>query len=230
MLDLDRCFEDEEDYRIWAESASCGVIFDRYRELSSIDIRLDQIEVEHSAVDAPPQEYGELWERRSALVREIVDSPAPKIRDAIFKMSLLSSFLAGGGLELRLALTRECVEDCERAVAVEEETERGVRALEPGLWAACERVREHLAAKPTDANAIPESWFRELRDTVRAIACQQALTSVGLKAKGEIFQVVWGSTDETERLDALQMSYVRDFRALASARLRKERLPIRQAG
>jgi hypothetical protein len=228
MLELDRFLENGDDDLKLAESASGGVIFERYREFSSIAMRLDQIEVEHNAVVTRPHEFGELLERRSALVREIVDAPAPKIRDAIFKMSLLSSFLAG--LDLRLVLTRECVEDCDRAVAVEEETERGVKALEPGLWAACERVREHLAAAPTDGNAMPESWFQELRDAVRAIARHQALTAVGLKAKGEIFQVIWGSTDETERLDALQMSYMKDFRALASTRLRKESLPIRQAG
>jgi hypothetical protein len=226
MLELDRFLENGDDDLILAESASRGVIFDRYRELSSIDMRLDQIEVEHGAVDARPPEYGELWKRRSALVREIVDAPMPAIRDAIFKMSLLGSFL---GLELRLALTHECVEDCDRAVAVEEETERGLKALEPGLWAACEHVREHLAAAPTDGTAMPGSWSRELRDAVWAIARHQALTSVGLKAKGEIFQEVWGSADETERLDTLQMSYMRDFRALAAARLRKEHLSIRQA-
>jgi hypothetical protein len=227
MLELDRFLENGDNNLILAESASCGVMFDRYRELSSIDTRLDQIEVEHSAVVTRPHEFGELLERRSALVQEIVDAPAPKIGDAIFKMSLLSSLL---GFQVRLALTRECVEECDRTIAVEEETERGVKALEPGLWAACEHVREHLARARAVGTVMPESWSRELRDAVRAIACHQALTSVGLKAKGEVFQEVWSSTDQTERLDALQMSYMRDFRALASARLRKEPPPLRQAG
>jgi hypothetical protein len=68
------------------------------------------------------------------LVREIVDVPATKIHDAVFKVTLLTSFLADG--ELRLALTHQCVEDCDRALVVEDETERGLKALEPGLWAA----------------------------------------------------------------------------------------------
>jgi hypothetical protein len=56
------------------------------------------------------------------------------------------------------------------------------------------------------------------------------LTAVGLKAKGEIFQKVWRFANETDGLGALQMSYMRDFETLASARLHKELHPIRQAG
>jgi hypothetical protein len=163
-----------------------------------------------------------------ALAREIVDVPATKIHDAVFKVTLLTSFLADG--ELRLGLTHQCVEDCDRALVVEDETERGLKALEPGLWAACERVRKDLAVAPTDGTAIPESWWRELRDAVLAIARYQALTSVGLKAKGEIFQKVWRFANETDGLGALQMSYMRDFETLASARQHKELRPIRQAG
>ena len=89
---------------------------------------------------------------------------------------------------------------------VEDETERGLEALEPGLWAACERVRKDLAVAPTDGTATPESWWRELRDAVWAIARYQALTSVGLKPKGEILQEVRRFANETDGLGALQMS------------------------
>jgi hypothetical protein len=65
---------------------------------------------------------------------------------------------------------------------------------------------------------------------VWAIARYQALTSVGLKAKGEIFQEVWRFPNEADGLGALPMSYMRDFQTLASARLHKELLPIPQAG
>jgi len=82
----------------------------------------------------------------------------------------------------------------------------------------------------TAGAAIRESWWRELRDAVWAIARYQALTSVGLKAKGEVFQEVWRFANETDGLGALQMSYMRDFETLASARLHKELFPIRQAG
>ena len=53
---------------------------------------------------------------------------------------------------------------------------------------------------------------------------------VGLKAKDEIFQEVWRFANEADGLGALQMSYMRDFQTLASARRDKELLPIRQAG
>jgi hypothetical protein len=228
MLELDRFSEDADEDPLWDDDASRGVIFAGYRELSSIAMRLDRIEAEHGAVETRPHEFDELWQRRLALVREIVNAPATKIRDAMFKMSLLTSFLADG--ELRLALTCQCVEDCDQALVVEDETERDLKALEPGLWAACERVRKDLAVTPTDGTAIPESWWRELRDAVWAVARHQALTSVGLKAKGEIFHEVWCFASETDGLGALQMSYMRDFKTLASARLHKERLPIPQAG
>jgi hypothetical protein len=45
-----------------------------------------------------PHEFDELWPRRLALVREIVDAPATKIHDAVFKVTLLNSFLADGEL------------------------------------------------------------------------------------------------------------------------------------
>jgi len=56
------------------------------------------------------------------------------------------------------------------------------------------------------------------------------LTSVALKAKEKIFQKVWRFTNKTDDLGALQMSYMRDFEALASVRLDKEFCPIREAG
>jgi hypothetical protein len=218
MLELDRSFESADDDPMSGDNASCGVIFERYRELSAIAVQLDQIEAEHGAAETRPDEFDELWQRRLELVREIVDLPATKSHDAVFKMILLSSFLADG--ELRLALTHQCVEECDRALLVGDETERGLKALEPGLWAACERVRKDLVLAPSDGAAVPESWWRELRDG--AIARCQALTSIGLKAKGEIFQEVWRFANETDGLGALQMSYMRDFGALAAARLGDE--------
>ena len=134
------------------------------------------------------------------------------------------------GWELRLGLTHLCAEDCDRALVVEDEIERDLKAIEPGSSAACERVRKDLGVAATDGTAVPESWWRESRDAVWAIARYQALTSVGLKAKGEIFQEVWRFPNEIDGLGALQMSYMRDFETLASARLYTEFRPIRQAG
>jgi len=83
---------------------------------------------------------------------------------------------------------------------------------------------------PTVGTAIPESWWRELRDAVWAIARYQVLTSVGLKARAEILQKVWRFANETDGLGALQMSYMKDFETLASTRLQQQARPIRQAG
>jgi hypothetical protein len=54
--------------------------------------------------------------------------------------------------------------------------------------------------------------------------------SVGLKAKGGTFHEAWRFANEADGLVALQMSHMRDFETLASARLHKELPPIRQAG
>jgi hypothetical protein len=127
-------------------------------------------------------------------------------------------------------LTQLCVEDCDRALAVEDEAERCLRHLEPSLWSACQEVRDKLASAASEEDALTESWWRDFRDAVRAIAQYQALTPLGLRAKGEIFHEVWGFASETDSLGALQLSYMRDFSALAAARLdRKDLALLRQA-
>jgi hypothetical protein len=45
---------------------------------------------------------------------------------------------------------------------------------------------------------------------------------MGLRAKGEIFREIWLFAEETELWGLLQTSYLRDFGALAAARLRSE--------
>ena len=60
------------------------------------------------------QELDALWERRSQLARELVDTPAPTIAEIVFKMTIVSSLVSEG--EVRLGLTPQCVEECERAL------------------------------------------------------------------------------------------------------------------
>jgi len=60
----------------------------------------------------------------------------PRFTTQSFKVNLLTSFLSDG--ELRLELTHPCAEDCERALILEDETERGLKAVEPGLRAPCQ--------------------------------------------------------------------------------------------
>ena len=205
---------------------SSGQIFDRYQELSAIAARLDEIDAQHGGSDTPPPEIDQLWRRRRELVREIVDAPALTINESVFKTTVISSLLSDG--ELRLGLTQSCAADCERALGDEGRGERGLEALEPFLWAACQRVREGLAAARADEEPVRESWLAQLREAILAIAGHQAATSLGLKAKGEIFHELWRVADETEALGALQMSYLSDFRALASARLHDEPLSQRR--
>jgi hypothetical protein len=216
MLDLDRFFEDADDDPLSADSASRGVIYDRYREFSALARRLAADEAS-LGMETHSRELEALWERRAQLAREIVDTPAPAIADVVFKMTVVSSLVAEG--EVRLGLTQQCVEECERVLPVETVGEQGFMALEPALWSSCRQIRGQLAAAAAEDFEFSEAWWDELREGVHAAACHQALTPVGLRAKGEIFHELWLFAEETELWGALQMSYLRDFDALAAARL-----------
>jgi hypothetical protein len=219
MLELDRFFEDADDDPISAESASRGVIFDRYREFSALAQRLEADE-KRLGMETHSQELEALWERRSQLARKLVDTPAAAIADVVFKMSIVSSLVAEG--EVRLGLTQQCVEECERALEVETVAEQGFIALEPALWSSCQQILKRLAVAATEDFEFSEAWWEEVREGVRATACHQAQTPVGLRAKGEIFREIWRFAEETEQWSALQISYLRDFDALAAARLRDD--------
>jgi hypothetical protein len=95
-------------------------------------------------------------------------------------------------------------------------------ALEPALWSSCQQIRQKLAATAAEDFEFSETWWDEVCEGVHAAACHQARTPVGLRAKGEIFREIWLFAEETELWRALQMSYMRDFGALAAARLHSE--------
>jgi hypothetical protein len=219
MLDPDRFFEDADDDPISAESASRGVILDRYREFLALARRLEANE-KSLGIAMHSQEFEALWERRSQRARELVDTPAPTIPDVVFKMKIVSSLVEDG--EVRLGLTQQCLEECERALAVETVAEQCVMALEPALWSSCQQIREKLAGAAAEDFEFSEAWWNEVCEVVHAAAGHQARTPVGLRAKGEIFREVWLFAEETELWGALQMSYMRDFGALAAARLPSE--------
>src|SRR3984885_10842990 len=143
MLDLDRFFESADDDPMSGENASCGVIFDRYREFSALARRLEADE-KRLGMATHSQELEALWERRSQLARELVDTPAPAITDVVFKMTVASSLVAEG--EVWLGRTHHGVEECERALAVETVAEQCFMALEPALWSLCQQIRQKLAA------------------------------------------------------------------------------------
>ena len=71
MLDLDRFFESADDDQMSGDNASCGVIFDRYREFSALARRLEADETS-LGMEMHSQELEALWERRSQLARELV--------------------------------------------------------------------------------------------------------------------------------------------------------------
>jgi hypothetical protein len=190
-------------------------------EFSSVAALLKPFE--GSIADVMDESVDELWERRRRLVHEIVEASAATIEDAIFKVTIMSSFLADG--ELRLGLTNQCVEDCDRALAVEDQSERCLKALEPALWIACQRVRDRMAEAVIDEESLAESWWREFGDAVRAIARYRATTPVGLRAKGEIFRDLFRFGSAMDGLILLQMSYMRDFGVLAVSRLHGEPWP-----
>jgi hypothetical protein len=135
-------------------------------------------------------------------------------------MTIVSSLVAEG--EVRLGLTQQCVEECERILPVETVGEQGFMELEPALWSSCQQILQRLVAAAAEDFEFSEAWWEEVRESVRATACHQAQTPVGLRAKAEIFHEIWRFAEETEQWGALQMSYMRDFGALAAARLGDE--------
>jgi len=219
MLGLDRFFEDADDDPISAESASRSVIFDRYREFSALARRLEAAE-KSLGMATHSQELEALWERRSQLARELVDTPAPAMLDVVFKMTIVSLLVEEE--EVTLGLTQQCVEECERALAVETGSEESFKTLEPALWSSCQQIRQKLAAAAAEGFEFSEAWWDEVREGVHAAVCQEARTPVGLRAKGDIFREVWLLTEGAEPYSALQMSYLRDFGVLATPRLRSE--------
>jgi hypothetical protein len=219
MPDLDRFFKSANDDSVSGDNASCGVIFDKYREYSALAKRLE-VDETSLGTEMHSQELEALWERRSQLARELVDSPTPAIADVVFKMTIVSSLVAEG--EVRLGLTQQCVEECERVLPVETVGEQVFMALEPALWSSCQHILQSLVAAAAEDFEFSEAWWDEVREGVRATACHQAQTPVGLRAKAEIFHEIWRFAEETEMWGALQMSYMRDFGVLAAARLGDE--------
>ena len=186
MLGLDRFFEDADDDPISAESASRGVIFDRYREFSALARRLEADE-KSLGMATHSQELEASWERRSQLARELVDTPAPAIADVVFKMTIVSSLVAEG--EVRLGLTQQCVEECERALAVETVAEQcfmapAADASSVQLWAKDSYLCALLSSLGSASNHCnPYKAF------TRAFDCTSGLEKPGALAEWSL--VAW---------------------------------------
>jgi hypothetical protein len=154
------------------------------------------------------------------LARELIDTPAPTIADVVFKMTIVSLLVENE--DVSMGLTPQCVEECEAALGVETGSEDSFRTLEPALWSSHQQIRQRLAATGAEDFEFSEEWLAEVLESIRAVACQEARTAMGLRAKGEIFREIWLFAEEMEFWGALQISYIRDFGVLASARLRFE--------
>lgn len=71
------------------------------------------------------------------------------------KVAMTASLLSEG--ELWVGLTPQCLEECDRALAQEGDGEQCLKALEPELWALCQRVQEQTAALEARWDYVDES-------------------------------------------------------------------------
>jgi hypothetical protein len=199
------------------EDGCSDVLRERFWEFSSVAVRLEWLGAldETCAIDTD-----ELWKRRSRLARELIDMPAPTIADVLFKMTIVSSLVEDE--EVSIGLTPQCIEECEWALGIETGFEQSCETLEPALWSSYQLIRQKLAAIAAEDFEFSEGWSTEVLTSIHAVACQEAKTAVGLRAKGEIFREIWLFAEEMEFWGALQISYIRDFGVLASAKLRLE--------
>ena len=188
-----------------------------------------------------------LWRKRGELAKAIVDADAPTIQDLLLKVAMTASLLSEG--ELWVGLTPQCLEECDRALAQEGDGEQCLKALEPKLWALCQRVQEQTAAlearwdcveqseeaggsnDPCDGFSLATAWD-ELHGSVWSVARYETMTAVGLRAKGKMFSDLLAFFSAMDGLFALQDSYLRDFDHLAHRRLygKDSPMPRRSVG
>ncbi len=195
--------------------------------------RLKRVETTESD-PCQDEEIKELWRRRAELAKGIIDAAAPTIQDLLLKVAMTTSLLSKG--EVGVVLTLQCLEDCDRALAQEGDAEQCLKALEPELWALCQRVEQQTAAlearwdcvehsaeegrsnDPRDRHSLAAAWD-ELNEAVWSVARYETMTTIGLRAKGKIFIDLMAFFTDMNGLFALQDSYLRDFDHLAYRRL-----------
>ena len=215
---------------VWRSCYEYAVVTSRLKRAEATEGHSDQDE-----------DIEALWRKRAELAKSIVDAAAPTIQDVLLKMAMTASFLSEG--ELRVGLTPQCLEECDRALAQEGDGEQCLKALEPELWALCQRVEEQTAALearwdcveqseeaggPNDARdgfSLASAWD-ELNESVWSVARYETMTAVGLRAKGNMFSDLLAFFSAMDGLFALQDSYLRDFDHLAYRRLHGKDSPV----
>ena len=185
--------------------------------------QIDRIQSAEQPGDCCHEEGDRLWRARAALTQQILNAAAPTMQDLKWKIGVVEFLLSEG--ELRVVLTPQCLEDCDRALARETREEECFKTLEPELWSACPRLREQiaelrgaLAAEGDLGNSAAHSgsaWWTELRASMTRVMRHEARTRVGLRTKGELFLDLVEFASLLDGLCALQQSYLNDFKWLA---------------
>ena len=86
----------------------------------------------------------ELWRKRAELAERIVTTAAPTMQDLLLKAAVATFLLSEG--EVGVVLSLQFLEECDLALAQEGDGEQCLKALEPELWALCQRVEAQTAA------------------------------------------------------------------------------------
>jgi hypothetical protein len=170
------------------------------------------------------------WRARAALTQRILSAAAPTIQDLNLKIAVVEFLLSEG--VLRVVLTPQCLEDCDRALARETHEEECLNTVEPDLWSACLRLRKQIAelrgalASESDpgsgAAQSGSAWWIELRVSMAKVMRHKSRTRAGLRAKGQVFADLLEFASLLNGLGALQQSYLNDFEWLAHQRLRRK--------
>ena len=223
-------------------SENQGAVWRSCHEYAVVRSRLKRVEAAeaHSGQD---EDIEALWRKRAELAKGIVDAAAPTIQDVLMKLAMTASLLSEG--ELWVGLTPQCLEECDRALAREGDGEQCLKALEPELWALCQRVLEQTAALEarwdyvneneeaggSNGYSLATAWD-ELHEFVWSVARYETMTAVGLRAKGKMFGDLLAFFSAMDGMFALQDSYLRDFDHLAYRRLygRDSPMPRRSVG
>ncbi len=182
----------------------------------------------------------ELWRKRAELAERIVTTAAPTIQDLLLKAAVAAFLLSEG--EVGVVLSLQFLEECDLALAQEGYAEQCLKALEPELWALCQRVEDQKAEldarwhsidqnegagsnEAGDRRLLTTAWD-DLNEAVWHVARYETMTAVGLKAKGKLFRGLTVFVSTMDGVRALQDSYLRDFDHLAYRRLRGKDSPI----
>ena len=223
-----------------------GPVWRSYYEYAVVTSHLKRVEATESDPDQD-ENIETLWRKRAELAKGIVDAAAPTIHELLLKVAMTASLLSEG--EVGVVLTPQCMEECDRALAQDGDGEQCLRALEPELWALCQRVQEQTAAIEARWDCVEQSeeagrlddlcdgfslarGWAELHESVWSVARYETMTTVGLREKGKIFSDLLDFFSATDCLFALQDSYLRDFDHLAYRRLygRDSPMPRRSVG